>query len=60
MQRSQVRFLFLNVGHFLDHFFMLIFATAAALRLTTEWGLSYAAVVTVITPLLAYTSCARR
>ena len=50
MQRSQVRFLFLNVGHFLDHFFMLIFATAAALRLTTEWGLSYAALILYATP----------
>jgi len=50
VQRSQVRFLFLNVGHFLDHFFMLIFATAAALRLTTEWGLSYAALILYATP----------
>jgi MFS family permease len=45
VQRSQVRFLFLNVGHFLDHLFMLIFATAAALQLTTEWGLSYAELI---------------
>ncbi|GMQ74836.1 MAG: MFS transporter [Gammaproteobacteria bacterium] len=43
-------FLFLNVGHFLDHFFMLIFATAAALRLTTEWDLSYAALILYATP----------
>jgi MFS family permease len=50
VQRSQVRFLFLNVGHFLDHFFMLIFATAAALRLTTEWDLSYAALILYATP----------
>lgn len=34
-------FLFLNIGHFLDHFFLLIFATAAALALTTEWQISY-------------------
>ena len=34
-------FLFLNVGHFLDHFFLLIFATAAALSLASEWQLSY-------------------
>jgi MFS family permease len=45
-----MRFLFLNVGHFLDHFFMLIFATAAALRLTTEWDLSYAALILYATP----------
>ena len=50
MQRDQVRFLFLNVGHFLDHLFMLIFATAAALRLTTEWGLSYAELIPYATP----------
>jgi MFS family permease len=34
-------FLFLNVGHFLDHFFLLIFASAAALSLIHEWGFSY-------------------
>ena len=34
-------FLFLNVGHFLDHFFLLIFATAAALSLIHEWNFSY-------------------
>lgn len=34
-------FLFLNIGHFVDHFFLLIFATAAALSLATEWDLSY-------------------
>ena len=50
MRRSQVRFLFLNAGHFLDHFFVLIFATAAALRLTAEWGISYAALIPYATP----------
>ena len=34
-------FLFLNIGHFLDHFFLLIFASAAALSLASEWQLSY-------------------
>ncbi len=59
MQRSQVRFFFLNVGHFLDHFFMLIFATAAALRLTTEWGMSYAALIPYATPgFVAFGICA--
>ena len=38
-------FLFLNIGHFLDHFFILIFATAAALSLVTEWQLSYAELI---------------
>jgi MFS family permease len=50
VQRSQISFLFLNVGHFLDHLFILVFATVAALRLTTEWGMSYAALVPYATP----------
>jgi MFS family permease len=33
-------FIFLNVGHFLDHFFILIFPTAV-LALQTEWARSY-------------------
>ena len=32
----------LNVGHFLDHYFMLIFATVAAVTLSAGWGMSYA------------------
>ena len=39
MSYQQLRFLFLNVGHFLDHLFVLIFATAA-LRLTIDWELN--------------------
>ena len=50
MQRSQINFVFLNVGHFLDHLFILIFATVAALRLSTEWGMSYAALIPYATP----------
>jgi MFS family permease len=50
MRRSQVRFLFLNVGHFLDHLFMLVFATVAALRLNIEWGLGYAELIPYATP----------
>ena len=34
-------FLFLNIGHFLDHFFLLIFAIALALALIYEWDLTY-------------------
>ena len=34
-------FFYLNLGHFLDHFFLLIFATAAALALIHDWGMSY-------------------
>ncbi|MFA3920636.1 MFS transporter [Ruegeria hyattellae] len=43
-------FLLLNVGHFLDHFFMLIFATAAALALAGEWQMSYAQLIPYATP----------
>ena len=50
MGRDQTRFVFLNIGHFLDHLFMLIFASAAALALTAEWGLSYAALIPYATP----------
>ena len=31
MTRERIHFLFLNIGHFLDHLFTLIFATVAAL-----------------------------
>ena len=50
MTRDRLHFLFLNVGHFLDHLFMLVFATVAALRLTEEWGMSYAALIPYATP----------
>lgn len=43
-------FFFLNVGHFLDHLFTLIFATVAALVLTRDWGLSYAQLIPYATP----------
>ena len=59
MQRSQVNFLFLNVGHFLDHLFMLVFATAAALQLSTKWGMSYSELVPYATPgFIAFGICA--
>ena len=59
MQRENIRFLFLNIGHFLDHFFVLIFATVAALRLTLEWNLSYAQLIPYATPgLIAFGVCA--
>lgn len=50
MKRDSLHFFFLNVGHFLDHFFMLIFATAAALVLVKEWGLSYGELIRYATP----------
>ncbi len=50
MQRQRANFLFLNIGHFLDHLFMLIFASVAALRLTQEWGMTYAELIPYATP----------
>ena len=59
LKRDRYEYLFLNAGHFLDHFFMLIFATAAALRLTAEWGLSYAELIPFATPgFIAFGVCA--
>ena len=50
MTRARMHFLFLNIGHFLDHLFTLIFATVAALALTREWGMSYAELIPYATP----------
>jgi len=41
VSRDSQYFLLLNVGHFLDHYFMLIFATVAALALSAGWGMTY-------------------
>ena len=58
MTRQQIEFLFLNIGHFLDHLFMLVFATAAALILTREWGMSYAELIPYATPgFVAFAAC---
>lgn len=50
LNRDQSHFLLLNVGHFLDHLFTLIFATVAALALHREWGVGYAALLAYATP----------
>ncbi len=50
MTRDRIHFLFLNVGHYLDHLFTLIFATVAALALSREWGLSYGELLKYATP----------
>lgn len=50
MKRDSLHFLFLNVGHFLDHLFTLIFATVAALALAREWNLSYGDMLAYATP----------
>ena len=43
-------FFFLNVGHFLDHLFILIFATVAALALTKDWELGHFELIPYATP----------
>src|SRR4051794_1100230 len=48
--RDRLHFLLLNVGHFLDHMFTLIFATVAALALSRDWGMSYADLLKYATP----------
>jgi len=59
MQRNQFKFLYLNLGHFLDHLFMLIFASVAAFQLNSEWGMSYAALIPYATPgFIAFGVCA--
>jgi MFS family permease len=56
--RQKIEFLFLNIGHFLDHLFMLVFATAAALTLTRQWGISYAELIPYATPgFIAFAVC---
>ncbi len=50
LDRENAHFLLLNIGHFLDHLFMLIFATAAALALSQDWGMSYGELITYATP----------
>ena len=50
MNRDRTHFLFLNVGHFLDHLFTLIFATVAALALSRESNLGYGDLLKYATP----------
>lgn len=40
MDRARLNFVFLNIGHFMDHLFVLIFATAV-IKLAVDWNLSY-------------------
>jgi len=59
MYRDKISFFYLNLGHFLDHFFILIFASVAALRLTSEWGMSYSQLIPYATPgFVAFGLCA--
>ena len=50
MNRDRLYFLILNIGHFLDHLFTLIFATVAALVLYREWNVGYAELIAYATP----------
>ena len=50
LDKDRLYFLLLNIGHFLDHMFTLIFATVAALVLYREWGIGYADLLVYATP----------
>jgi len=59
MYNKNFRILFLNAGHFLTHFFMLIFASLAALQLSIEWNITYASLIPYATPgFIAFGGCA--
>jgi MFS family permease len=47
---DRLHFFLINVGHFLDHLFTLIFATVAAVALSREWSLGYAEHLNYATP----------
>jgi MFS family permease len=47
--RERLHFLFLNLGHFLDHFCILIIATVV-LALGPQWGMSYDELIPYATP----------
>ena len=49
MSTERIRVLFLNVGHFVDHFCMLIFATAV-ITMTSEFQMTYGSLLAVATP----------
>ncbi|WP_420393858.1 MFS transporter [Acuticoccus sp.] len=50
MTRDNAYFLLLNLGHFLDHYLTLVFATVAALVLWREWDVGYDALLLYATP----------
>lgn len=57
--QQRIQFFFLNVGHFYDHLFILIFATVAALQLANEWHMDYGELVLYATPsFVAFGVCA--
>ena len=40
VQAKGVKDIYLNISHFLDRYFMLIFATVAAIALSAGWGMT--------------------
>ncbi len=50
MTGDRINFFFLNLGHFYDHLFILIFATVAAMTLAAEWNMSYAELIPYSVP----------
>lgn len=50
MTKAKLHFLLLNLGHFLDHLVMLVFATVAALVLRFDWGVPYSELIAYATP----------
>jgi len=48
--KAKLHFLLLNLGHFLDHLVMLVFATVAALVLRFDWGIPYSELIAYATP----------
>jgi MFS family permease len=56
---DRINLVFLGIGHFYTHLFMLVFATVAALSLSYEWGMSYAELIPYATPgFVAFGVCA--
>ncbi|MGE4634151.1 MAG: MFS transporter [Arenicellales bacterium] len=47
---ARIHFVFLNIGHFVDHLLPLVFASVAALTLTREWEMSYAQLIPYAIP----------
>ncbi len=48
--KNRLEFLFLNLGHFYDHLFILIYAAVAALALPAAFDMSYAELIVYATP----------
>jgi MFS family permease len=48
--KNRLEFLFLNLGHFYDHLFILIYAAVAALALPVAFDMSYAELIVYATP----------